>query len=150
MKNILNERLLLLANAQESMRDLSNRMEIWNESQLNTEKHAFDSMNISDHILNMSKEGKHLIAMLQEHYNKNCLDKADEECVKMGTIMNEIQDLFVHITRASFIANDISHKIEEEIALQKEIGEGMKNSLDIINESLDTTVACAELMITEF
>lgn len=150
MKNISNERLLLLANAQESMRDLSNRMDIWDESQQNTEKYAFDSINISDHVLNMSREGKRLIAMLQEHYNKNCPDKSEEDSIIMVEIIEEIKNIFIQTTKASFTANDIAHKIEEEIALQKEIGEGIKGNLDTINESLDAAVACAEMMFTEF
>lgn len=149
MKNMSNEGLLLLANAQESMRELSNRMEQWNESHLNIEKHAYESMNISDQVLNLSREGNQLLTSLQEQYNRNCMCKNNEECLKLGRIMDEVKKLFGQIEKVSYTVNDISHKMEEEIAIQKELGEGIQLNLDTINEGLETSVAYAELMFSE-
>lgn len=150
MKDKLNERLILLATAQECMTDVADKMDQWNSSQLNMEKSAYDSMNMSDHVLNMSKEGKRLVNLLQECCNEISVGTTADKYLKMITLLEEVKNLFHNIHEASSIANDISHQIEGEVAFQKDIGEEIKNNLIIVGESIDSTLACTEFIIADF
>lgn len=149
MKDMINERLILLATAQESMMDVTEMMSQWDNSQLLTEKSAFDSMNVSDAVLNMSKEGGRLVGLLEECCSEIAVGTSAEKYLKMTALLEEIRNLFHNITEASASVNDISHKIEGEVAHQKEIEENIKNHLNSVGESLDSAVACAELMMAE-
>lgn len=150
MDNISNERLLLLANAQQTIKDLSNRMEQWKELQIQSEQYAFDAMNISDQVLNMSRDGKSLITTLQDCYHTPGNHQCSEDSNMFHKVMEDIDALFLLITKASYRVNEVAHKVEEVIAVQKEIGDNIKNNLEVIEESLDTAVACAEFMFSEF
>lgn len=149
MKDILSERLLLLATTQEFMTTITDKMEQWSTSQLNTEKSAFDSMNMSDRVLNMSRDGKRLVELLRECC-KECKvtsDSTTDEYLNMTLLLDDMKNLFQLITEASAEVNDISHRIEGEVAFQKEIGEGIKNNLILVGESIDSTIACAEFIM---
>lgn len=149
MKDIMNERLILIATAQKCMTDVAEMMEQWDDSQLNTEKYAFDSMNVSDKVLNLSKEGNSLI----EHLHECCKDVhtglSNEKCKKMVVIQEELKRLFLNIMELSYEANDIAHKIEGEVSSQKEIEEGIKCQLSQLGENLDAAVACDEFIMAE-
>lgn len=149
MKDMLNERLILLATAQESMLDVADMMNQWDKSQLATEKSAFDSMNVSDKVLNMSKEGSRIIERLQGCCSEISVGTSADKYLKMMTLLDEVRNLFCSITDASAAANDISHKIEGEVATQKVIEENIRGHLNQVMESIDSAVACAELMLAE-
>lgn len=149
MKDLISERLILLATAQESMMDVSEMMSQWDSSQLLTEKNAFDSMNVSDAVLNMSKEGERLVGLLEECCSEIAVGASAEKYLKMTALLEEIWNLFHSITEASAKVNDISHKIEGEVAYQKEIEENIKNHLNSVGESLNSALACAEMMMAE-
>jgi methyl-accepting chemotaxis protein len=124
-------------------------MELWDQSQLAMEKSAFEGLNISDRVLNMSKEGTYLTDKLQEYYKKcSCGLKPDDKR-KIQLILNEIECIFHGIKAASAEVNEISHTIEGETAHQKEIKEDIQKSLHEVRESIDSAVACAELMLAE-
>jgi predicted phage-related endonuclease len=106
-------------------------------------------MNVSDTVLNMSKEGGRLVGLLQECCTEIAVGTSAEKYLKMTAVLEEIRNLFHSITEASAAVNDISHKIEGEVAYQKQVEENIKNHLSSVGESLDSVVACAELMIAE-
>ncbi len=149
MKDIINERLILLATAQECMMDVADMMDQWDSSQLMTEKSAFESVNVSDNILNMSKEGNRLVSLLQECCNEITVGTTADKYLKMTALLEEIKNLFQNIMEASNSSNVISHMIEGEVALQKTIEEDIKNHLTNVCESLDIAVARAELIMTD-
>lgn len=149
MKDMINERLILLATAQESMNDVADMMSQLDSSQLMTEKIAFDSVNVSDKVLNMSKEGSRLVELLQDCCSEASVGTTADKYLKMTAMLSEIRNLFQNITEASAQANDISHKIEGEVANQKEIEEHIKCQLGQIVDSIDSAVACAEFMLAE-
>jgi hypothetical protein len=149
MKDLLSERLIQMATAQEQMTAVADMMEQWDSSQLVASKCAFDAMNVSDKVLNLSREGSRLVKKLQEC----CIDQfkynhSDESC-RVSLVLNEIQELFRHISEASFAVNEISHKIEGEAAFLKETEEGIKKTLGHVSESINSAVACAEFMLAE-
>ena len=150
MVDMVNERLILLATAQECMTDVVEVMEQWDSSQLNLEKSAFESMNITDKILNLSKEGKILVKRLQSCYGKTFAGTKAENAGKITALLEEAQGLFNKILDASMTGNEISHNMERETALQKEIEEGLKCSLCQVNGSIDSAVACAEFILAEY
>jgi hypothetical protein len=149
MKDMINERLILLATAQECMNDVSDAMERWDSSQLILEKSAFESMNVTDKVLNLSKEGNQLVNRLQSSYRDILAGTKAEDVQKITVMLDEVQGLFKNILETSIAGNEISHNIEKETALQKEIEEGLKGCVNKVSESLDSAVACAEFMLAE-
>ncbi|HWT75875.1 MAG TPA: hypothetical protein VN258_14320 [Mobilitalea sp.] len=149
MKDKLSERLILLATAQECMTDIADMMEQWSGSQLNTEKNAFESMNVSDYVLNMSKEGKQLVEQLQQCSSDIGVGVASDEYRRLTALMDGIKKVFLNIAEASAEVNDKSHRIEGEVAYQKEMGDNIKNSLIVVRDSIDSAVACDEFMMAD-
>jgi methyl-accepting chemotaxis protein len=143
------ERLLLLATAQEYMTDVADKMDKWDNSQLTVEKSAFEAMNVSDHILNISRESKSLVVKLQEILQKSaaCIDT--EEKRMFAVLLEELQIKLQNISLASAEINDISHNLEGETACQREIKESVRNSFAHVRESMDVAVACVEFMLAE-
>lgn len=149
MKDMVKERLLLLATAQECMIGVTDKMEQWEKSQKVTENNAFEAMNAMDKVLNMSREGERLIQKLGEtcKEGKSSMDSA--EYIKLMSCIEELQNLFQSINETSTVTNDLSHHIEEEVTKQKDLEEEIKKSLHSVGESIDSAVACAEFMLAE-
>lgn len=146
MKDTLCEKLIHLATSQECMAELADKMEQWSYSQLNMERSAFESMNESDKVLNMSKEGIHLTGLLKEANNKIAEVR---EAEKINELVEAINVLFVNISEAALNANEILHTMEAEIAFQKEIEEDIKTTIVHVSESVDTTLAFTELLMAD-
>lgn len=145
MKDLLNERLIFLATAKENMMYVSDMMDQWDNSQLHTEKNAFEIINMSDEVFNLSKEGSLILSLIQECCYENSVTPSAENYLKLKTLLTEISLAFQNIIVASSAINDVAHKLEEEVAFQKEFEEGIKNHLTLINENIETSVACAEM-----
>lgn len=146
---MMNERLVLLATAQESMTEVDDKMAKLDISQLTIEKSAFDAMNVSDHILNMSRECKGLVAKMQEYLQRCTVCPEEEAKLNIASLLEELQNKLQKIGTASSDINDISHKIEGETASQRVIKEGINHSLTHVRESVDVAVACAEFTFCE-
>jgi len=149
MKELLNERLILLATTQEQMTKITDMMEQWSDSQQNTEKDAFDAMNVSDHVLNSTKEGKKLLDLLEESVHDISSDIDSGRYFITTGFLNEIRKVFNNLTEQSVRANEISHKIEAGVACQMELVDEIKNRIEVINDAIDSTVACAEIIIAD-
>lgn len=149
MRSKLNEKLLVLANAQECMTYVADIMEQWEESQLNTEKVAYEAINLSDSVLNMSKEGSRLTLLLEECYKEMSIGTSADKYLKMTAFLEEIKSLFQNISEATEAENEICHQMEEEIANQREMQENVKSNLFQIGESLNVSVASTELILSE-
>ena len=149
VKEMIHERLKMLATAQECMVDVADIMELWEKSQLMLEKSTFDSINVSDGALNHSKEGKRIVTKLLD----SCLnisdhpDKSDIEA--MAVLLKEAGSLFQNIYVATKNMNEIAHNLELEVACQREIAEHMKNHVGTISGSVNQAVACAEFFLAE-
>lgn len=150
MKDIMKDRLIQLATAQEFMADVADKMTRWDKSQLVMEKSAFESLNYSDEVLNLSKEGSSLVARLLECCQAVVKSPGVIEQKKMTSVLEEIHDMFNKINEASSNINEIAHKIEGEAAIQKEIEEDIKISLIEVGESVDAAAACAEFIMADF
>jgi len=149
MKEMVNERLKLLATAQQSMREVADIMELWEDSQLVLEKSTFDSINGSDSALGLSREGKKLVTKLLEHCQRITENPNNADIDTMAVLLNEAGGLFQNIHAATKKSNEIAHNLELEVAHQREIAEHMKNSVGVIAKSVDQAVACAEFLLAE-
>jgi hypothetical protein len=147
MKDMVNERLILLATAQECMTGVADMMDLWDKSQSIVEKSTFETMNVSDKILNLSKEGNRLIEKIQNSYRGSLASLNPDETQKVNIVLEKVQGLFDTILENASIANDISHNLENEVAIQREIEEGIRQSLSRVGESVDSAVACAEFVM---
>lgn len=149
MKDMINERLKLLAQAQECMVDVADIMDQWENSQAVLEKSTYDTMNISDQALNLSKEGNKLIARLLFSCEKIAKNPDKAETESMTVLLEEAGSMFHKMLNVNKSANEIAHKLEQEVAYQREIAENMKNSVVTISQSVNQAVACAEFLMAE-
>lgn len=149
MKEIINERLKLLAKAQESMMDAAIIMEQWENSQSILEKSSFDAINNSDKALNLSREGNLLINKLLNNCCLKCSEAEKENSEALVSILKEAGDLFQRIVEASKAANDTAHVLEHEVANQRVITENFKETVSTVSNNVDQAVACAEFMLAE-
>lgn len=147
--DITNERLIHMATAQESIMTMTRRIEQWEKSQAVLEKNAFDTMNMSDTILNLSKEGTKIVEKLQEYFLSGMADAREEEIKLVASLLREVQGMFDRIVDHSFCANETAHILEKEVAEQREIGEDMKLQVDTIIDQIDACAACEELLFAE-
>lgn len=149
MKSTIEDRIKLLAAAQENMSYVADQIADWDKSQLTMEKSAFDSMNVSDNVLNLSKEGSRLVDRLLECSCEIMKYPTPEENKKVAAVLEDIHKVFGNISRASMSVSEISHKIEGEAAAQKEMQEEIRRSLSQVSDSLDSAIACAEMVLAE-
>lgn len=147
MKDMLCQKVAQLGAAQECMVDVADRIEQWEHSQLILEKSAFTAINTSDKILDRSMKGTSLLDNLHTELNTSTGKTYSKETLE--PILKEIQLLFDQILSQAKEANEIAHNLELEVALQREIGEGMKYNLGTVGDSLDAAVACAEFILAE-
>ncbi len=149
MKDIANQRLVYLATAQESIFDVTKMIEKWEQSQLVLEKNAFDTMNMSDTILNLSKEGTKLVKRLQEYFMTGLSESKEEDIKLVAFLLQEIQGMFDRIVDHSACANETAHIIENEVAVQREIGDSMKTEVCKVIDHIDSCAACEEFLFAE-
>ena len=147
--DITNQRLVHMATAQESILIMTRRIEQWEQSQAVLEKNAFDTMNMSDTILNLSKEGTKLVQRLQEYFLTAMADAGEEDTERVASLLQEIQGMFGLIVDHSFCFNETAHILENEVAEQREIGEDMKQQVNKIADQIDACAACEELLYAE-
>lgn len=150
MKDIANQRLVHLATAQESIFDVTKLIEKWEESQTVLERNAFDTMNMSDTILNLSKEGTKLVERLQEYFLTGMADAREEDIKLVASLLKEIQGMFDAIVDYAFCSNETAHILENEVAEQREIGDDMKTNVCKVMDLIDTCAACEEFLFAEF
>ncbi len=150
MKEMANQRLVHLATAQESIFDVTALIEKWEQSQIVLEKNAFDTMNMNDTILNLSKEGTKLVERLQEYFLTGMADAREEDIKLVASLLQEIQGMFDRIVDHSFCANETAHILENEVAAQREIGDDMKTQVCKVVEQIDSCAACEEFLFAEF
>lgn len=149
MKDTIDERLKLLATAQECMVDVAITIEQWENSQSVLEKSTFDAMNVTDRALNLSKEGKRMISKLSDCYRNSSDQILHNGTEEMALLLNEATLLFRTILDTAYRANEIAHNLEREVESHREIAEHMKSSVEFIGKSVDQAVACAEFLQAE-
>lgn len=149
MKEMMKDRLIQLATAQQFMVDVAAEMVRWDKSQLVMEKSSFEALNLSDEVLNLSKEGSMLVGRLLECCHSIVKNPCDIEKKKITAVLGEIHDVFSKINDASANINEISHRIEGEAAAQKELEEGVKKTLHEVGETIDTAAACTEFIMAD-
>lgn len=149
MKEEISDKLKLLAKSQEYLIEITEMMNQWNTSQLFLEKTMFDSLNNSDRVLNLSREGRQLSAKLLECCN-NLNDKTDSNVVHiLREIAEETEQIYTNLVSASKKANEIAHNLEEQISCQRQASENIEDSLEYISDSVDQAAACAEFLLSE-
>ena len=140
-----NEYLRQLAQAQEGVFDVSGVLEKWEASRRKLEKTSFDSINISDKAMNLSREGKKLAAELLSKYSQ-LTERLDMDDVKnLEGLLEETVMVFQRLREVALLSSDTAHSLEQEAAMQREITESVTDSIDLIGKSINQAVACLEL-----
>jgi len=145
--NSIQDSLILLAAAQESMTDVAEKLKQLNTTQITIEKSAYESMNSSDDVLNLSKEGRLLVNKLLECCNVLMNQPGEEACLKTKAVLEELNSAFLRISQSSSIINEVAHTIEKNVADQKEIEEGIKVDMHRSSENVNEVIASAEMYL---
>lgn len=145
----LKDELIILSTAQERMKNVTELMYQWNNSQINTEKCAFEAMNTIDCVQTRSKESKNLLLMLQECYKEIASAAPADKRESMASLLEELNSLLHLISETTATANDIAHRMEDEIAFQKELGDDIHKELVKAGESIDMATAATELIMVD-
>lgn len=149
MKEEISDKLKLLAKSQEYLIEITEMMNQWNSSQLFLEKTMFDSLNNSDRVLNLSREGRQLSAKLLKCCN-SLNEKADSNVINiLKEVAEETEEIFTKLVSTSKKANEITHNLEEQINCQRQASDNIEDSVEYITESVDQAVACAEFLLSE-
>ncbi|MFT4145767.1 MAG: hypothetical protein QM644_15045 [Mobilitalea sp.] len=145
----LKDELIILSTAQERMKNVTELMCQWNNSQINTEKCAFEAMNTIDYVQTHSKESKNLLIMLQECYKEIASVTPEDKRESMASLLDELNGLLHLISETTATANDIAHRMEDEIAFQKVLGDDIHKELVKAGESIDLATAATELIMVD-
>ncbi|MDF2842066.1 MAG: hypothetical protein K0R00_492 [Herbinix sp.] len=145
----LKDELIILSTAQERMKNVTELMCQWNNSQINTEKCAFEAMNTIDYVQTRSKESKSLLIMLQECYKEIASAAPEDKRESMASLLDELNGLLHLISETTATANDIAHRMEDEIAFQKVLGDDIHKELVKAGESIDLATAATELIMVD-
>lgn len=148
MKDLANERLVYLATAQESLFSMTDKMEQWEHSQLILEKNSYDTMNISDKILNLSEAGNKIACQLQGYYLAG-IPAGAEDLKQVADMLHDIQNIFNQILDHSRCANETAHILEKEAAEQMELVDQMKGLVCRTMGQIDSAAACDEFLLAE-
>lgn len=149
MKDLISEKLMILATAQDRIVEVASRLEKMENSVIVMEKKSFELLNSSDKLVCMSKEGMLLTDRLKETFVSNNLETVMDKDILIH-IVDEIQNYFHNIYNTSIMSSNSSHEIETEAVYQREYKEFINASLSLISDSINSAVACAELMLTEY
>jgi hypothetical protein len=149
MKDMINEKILQLAAAQESMVNVAISIDQWEQSQLMLEKSAFETMNTADTMLNLSKQGNIFVDELYDHVYTGMKHVDSEKAEQVRVLIGDLHKLFHQFLEKAESANETAHDLEVEVATQREIGENMQKSISSISETIDAAVACAEFILAE-
>lgn len=148
MKDIVRDRLIMLAKSRERMNEIDEKLGIWDSFQLTVEKSMFETMNTSDKVLNLSRQGKRLMNLLETYTNEQ-QGTTEADKPEVNLIVKDIQRIFEEICINSAKINELMHRFEGEIACQREVEDELQNELSQISECLDSALACAELVMAE-
>lgn len=148
MKDIVRDRLIMLAKSRERMSEIDKKIAMWDSFQLTVEKSMFETMNTSDKVLNLSRQGKRLVNLL-ENYSHEQPGVTEVGTPEVNLIVKDIQRIFEEICFNSAKINEFMHRFEGEIACQREIEDELQKEMSQIGECLDSALACAELVMAE-
>lgn len=149
MKEIISDKIRQLAAAQESIVNVADIMEQWELSQNLLEKSAYEAINISDITLNYLKGGYQIVDKLRKCYSHVAPGLSPSELEYARQLLNDVVGMFDNLVTSSVEANETSHTMEREIDHQREIEVEMKHCVELVGDSVDSALACAELMLME-
>ncbi len=146
--NSIQDGLVLLASAQHSAKDAVERLKQWDDTQLEIEQSAYEAMNASDKVLNLSREGAQIVSKLIVCCDVLMNNPDEEACANTKEILEELVVALGHISQASTTINEVAHTIEKNVAEQKVIEEGISDTMHHLTDHLDEVVAGTELYLT--
>ena len=149
MKDIIYEIIIELSSAQEALIRAGELMDKLCQSQNKIEKHSYEAMNMTDTVLNLTRQGKKLVSQFKEGGGHHCINSGDEDKCNLILLLEEINQLFGKITEAAAKDNELLHSIETVAADQCGMTQELKNTIGIVNGTVDHAVACAEMIMTK-
>ncbi len=149
MKDMVYERLIELSSAQETLIQAGELMDKLVQSQQKIEKYSYEAMNMTDTVLNLTKQGQQLVSKLRDgglRYTENPCEAGKDSLIQL---IDAVQNLLNNIIKSAVSDNEILHSIEYTAADQCGMTEELKASISSISNCLGHAVACAELVMTK-
>ncbi len=149
MKDMIYERLIELSTAQEALIQAGELMDKLCRSQQKIEKHSYEAMNVTDTVLNLTKQGKQLVSKIRDEEGRYCGGSSEEEPCNLILLLEEINLLFNRIMEAAVTDNEILHAIEYTAADLCGTTNELNDTMSFVISSVDHAVACAEMIMTK-
>lgn len=149
MKDMISEKLIILATAQNRLAEVASRLDKMENSVMTMEKASFELLNNSDKLVNMSKESLLLANRLKEVFAGISEDKVTNKDI-IEQIIDEIHIKLHNMHNTALNNSSSSHDIEAEAVCQRENKEFINDSLSLISDSINSAVACADLLLAQF
>lgn len=149
MKDMVYERVIELSSAQESLIQTGELMDKLCLSQQKIEKYSYEAMNLTDTVLNLTRQGKQMVKQLRDggfDYSENPCEAGKDQLIHL---LEEMNQLLCKIMESAMSDNEILHSIENTAAVQCGITEELKASIGSVGECVDHAVAGAELSMTK-
>jgi hypothetical protein len=149
MNESMNERLVMLAKAQQSVLEVIDNLEKWDSSQKTLESSTYGTLNAMDSLVNLITDGNDRMLGLVRHCVQAFENLPEED---MGVLVKLVEDMERHyeaILETALRSNDDVHKLEEEVIHQSAIGDCIKNTVHEMEQSVSETVACVEFKLAE-
>lgn len=148
MKEIISDKLIILATAQDRLAEVTAKLEQMENSVETLEKSSFELLNNSDKIVSMSKEGMLLADRLKELLSDTGSDTVLAREVLIH-ITDEIRVNLHNIYNLSKDNNRLAHDGEKEAVCQRDYKDFINDSISVFSNSISSAVACAELLLAE-
>ena len=146
MGDYCNERLKQLASTQEMLVAVNGFTEEWLDSQKLLEKVTYDTINITDTMLNLSQKGNEWVSLLQPNYNKMLENPSEVDRELIARCLKELHYIFVKIQEAIKAFSDSAHAMDRELVHHKEIMDHIQSSVTFIGSNINQIVAFEEFV----
>lgn len=148
MKEIMQEKIVQLGIAQQSMVETVDIMNQLDESKNLIEKSAYESMNATDTAKNLSVEGINIIKQLKSLCYNHDHNPQEADHQNIDQLIEQLSIIISGIKDAATKEVTTIHIIEKEVEYHGELTKKLQQHLDILNDSIGQAAACAEFTLT--
>lgn len=148
MRDMVSERIIQLGCAYEHMVQASDIMEQMDRSKHVIEKISYETINVADKTLNLSREGCLLVDNLKKCFCTDVKSLSDKEQQQVTSFLDKLTLLMEDIKQTAAEENVGLHMIEKEVACHWDLTEELRDKLNVVSDSINQATACAEMILT--
>lgn len=148
MKEIMQEKIIQLGIAQQSVVETVDIMNQLDQSNNLMEKSAYESMNATDTAKNLSVEGINIINQLKSLCYDHDHNPQETDHRNINRLIEQLTTIISGIKDAATEEVTTIHIIEKEVEYHGKLTKKLKHHFDILNESIGQAAAYAEFTLT--